>query len=421
MIRRCIRSSKGLSKKLSRATLIDGAKSLSSLCMGFYNDEGGLQLCPAPAVKPVFADAHTDGLYSIERCEEFVLLNYTNGITDLFTREETIVNFVTLPKGQPFSVMTKGEQGNLLVSVVSSNKIAVYNCGNGETDVYDLPSTLYGGIVHCGRLFAADKATICKVVWSGFGVTNWEDGLDGSGYIILKSNLGVVQKLENLGDDVLCVMDKGFTVIKGFADSRNFRISTSQNTIGVGVKLNLGGVMDNKYYYSTGDGLYSFDGDKISLEYACSGYLTDVGRVHVLGDGYVYSDCTYNNEACIMRYDPKSGKAIFFGKGCSSPFYSKEKMFCIKGGTFYALSKDNAEESRIWRSQPIGECGRKTLKYLYVDSDGTPEIAVVSERGRREIRGTGKIPVNLAGEKIYVEISGNSPVKSVVAEWEERV
>ncbi|MGN1373310.1 MAG: hypothetical protein ACI4VK_04610 [Candidatus Coproplasma sp.] len=420
MIRRIRRALSSLSKNLSRVTLIGGDNNLSSLCMGFYCDEEGLKLCPAPSDIPANTVMSADGLYSVERCEGFVLLNYTSGRVGLFNKGTLNTTFITMPKGEPFSVMTKNERGSLLVSVVSSNKIGVYDCGTGETDTYDLPSTLYGGIIHCGRLFAADKGTRCKVVWSGFGVTEWEDGIDGSGYVILNSNLGSILKLENLGDNVLCILEKGFTVIKGFADSRNYRISPSQYTVCVGEKVNLGGVIANKYYFSTGDGLYSFDGDTVSREYAVDSCLTDVGRVYVLDDGYVYCDCTYNGEACIMRYDRRSGKASFFGKGCSCPFMSEGELLCVKDGKFYSMSAQNAEEGRIWRSQPIGECGRKTLKNLYVDSDGTPEITVVGGGVRRVVKGTGRIPVNLAGDVIYVEISGNSPVRSVVAEWEAR-
>ena len=121
-----------------------------------------------------------------------------------------------------------------------------------------------------------------------------------------------------------------------------------------------------------------------------------------------------------MRYDPQSGNSIFFGKGCTIPFFYKGEVYCVKDGKFYSLSPKNTDEGRIWRSQPIGGCGKKTLKYLYVDGEGTPEFTVVSERGRLKVKGTGRIPVNLVGEKIYVEISGNTPVRSVVAELEER-
>lgn len=419
MIRRCIRSSKGLSKKLSRVTLIDGAESLSSLCMGFYNDEGGLQPCPAPSAKP-FTITSAENLHSVVRRSNFTFLHYTNGVTDLFLKGTAHCNIVNLPAGEPFSLITMAENGYYLISIVCSNKQAIYELNTGEIDTYDLPSVIYGGIAHCGRMFAVDKKDNCKVVWSGLSVTDWEDKLDGSGYIYLNRDLGSIQKLENFGDDILCVFEQGFAVIRGFADSRNFRISPSQYSVNAGLKINVGGVWGGKYYYSTVNGLHSYNGETISMEYAVNRYLTDVGRVYVLGDGYVYAECTYNGEGCLMRYDPQSGKSVFFGKGCTIPFLYEGEMFCVKDGGFYSLSPENDEEGRIWRSQPIGGCGKKTLKYLYVDSDGTPEIAVVSEGGRREIRGTGKIPVNLAGEKIYVEISGNTPVRSVVAELEER-
>lgn len=419
MIRRCLRSLNGLSKKLSRVTLIGGEETLTDLSMGYYSGANGLQLCPAPSAKPI-TSLSAKNLLSVERRAFFTLLHYADGVTNLFGIGTPTSNIVTLPQGEPFAVVTSDGDRYALLSIVCENKQAIYELRTGEIDVYDLPYRLFGGIAHCGRMFAVDKADRCKVVWSGLRVTDWEDKLDGSGYINLKGDNGEIQKLENFGDDILCVLKQGFAVIRGFADSRNYRISPSQFSVNVGLNINVGGVWGGKYYYSTVNGLQSYNGETINMEYAVNRHLTDVGRVYVLGDGYVYANCTYNGEECLMRYDPQSGNSIFFGKGCTIPFFYKGETYCVKGGKFYSLSPKNTEEGRIWRSQPIGGCGKKTLKYLYVDGEGTPEFTVVSERGRLNVKGTGRIPVNLVGEKIYVEISGNTPVRSVVAELEER-
>lgn len=421
MIRRTRRTPISLSKSLSRVTLIGGVKPCSQLCLGFSETDDGLKLCPSPATS-AFGAMTSDGLYSVYRHSSagLTMLLYTNGESYLFTDDSKKQMFFHLPAGQPFSVESHSDIGSIWIAVGCGDKMAVYDCYEEESFTVNLPSVLYGGVVHCGRLFAADKNEKCKVVWSGLDITQWQEGIDGSGYIYLDGSLGDIQQLENFGDDVLCVRDYGFTVIKALADSRNFRIAPSQYCIRMGEKINAGGVDGQKYYFSTNSGLYSFDGEVIKLEYALSGSLTNVDKVHILGDGYVYADCTYNGDKCIMRFDPRSGKAVFFAKGCSFPLISKGEMFCEKDGRFYSLSTQNAEDGRIWRSKPIGDCGRKTLKYLYVYSDGTPEITIVCDRISRKMSGTGKILVNLSGENIYVEISGNAPVKSVVAEMEVR-
>ncbi|MGN0807319.1 MAG: hypothetical protein ACI4MN_02600 [Candidatus Coproplasma sp.] len=421
MIRRTRRTSISLSKSVSKVTLIGGSKPYSRLCLGFSETEDGLKLCPAPDATP-YGAMTSDGLYSVYRHSSagLTMFLYTNGEAYLFTDDSEKQLFFHLPAGKPFSVESHSNIGSVWVAVGCGDKMAVYDCDEEESFTVNLPSALYGGIVHCGRLFAVDNKEKYKVVWSGLEINQWQEGIDGSGYIYLDGSLGDIQQLENFKDDVLCVRDYGLTVIKALADSRNFRIAPSQCRLRMGEKIISGGVCGQKYYFTANSGLYSFDGEDIKSEYGLSGSLTKVDRVHILGDGYVYADCTYNGDKCIMRFYPESGKAVFFAKGCSFPLISKGEMFCEKDGRFYSLSAQNTEDGRIWRSEPIGDCGRKTLKRLYVDSDGIPEITVVCDKLSRKISGTGRIPVNLSGGNIYVEISGNAPVKSVVAELEVR-
>lgn len=421
MKRRGLRSLPSLSKSRSMVTLIGGSQSFTKLCLGYYIGERGLEPCPSPQLKAVGV-LTSENLYSIDShsSANLTLVHYNGGVTCLFTADQVRTEFINLSAGLPFSVEIRDGEGHLLIAVVSGDKMGVYDCYSGKMQYYSLPSYCFGGILHCGRLFAVDEGDDCKIVWSGLDITDWQYGIDGSGYLFLDGSLGAVQRLENFGDDVLCVRDYGFTVIRALADCRNFRIAPSQYGIKTGQKVNAGGVDGQKYYYSTSMGLYSFDGTSVKQEYAVGGCLTGVGRVYVPGDGYVYSDCVYSGEECIMRYDTQSGKAVFFAQGCSFPFISDGEMFCIKYGRFFRLTDGNPDNGRIWRSEPIGGCGRKTLKYLYVDSEGTPKVTVVSGGIRREIKGTGRIPVNISGESIYVEISGNAPVRSVVAELEER-
>lgn len=421
MIKRIIRALPSLSKSVSKVSVIGDNSQPGEPCFGYFLGDDGLELCPAPGENAV-THLTANELYSVDRHSilGITLLLYTNGLSVIFSKEQLQSILIELPAGQPFSVEARNESGHMLIGVVSANKLGVYNCYNGETDIYNLPSTLCGGIVHCGRLFAVDRLKNSKVVWSGLRIYDWEDGIDGSGYILLDGDVGEVQKLENFGDDILCVRDYGFTVIKALADSRNFRIAPSQSTVKTGRKINVGGVSGQRYYFSTDVGLYSFDGVSVKIEYSVGGSLSAIGRVYVLDDGYVYADCVYNGTQCIMRYDLQSGKAVFFAQGCSFPFIHKGETYCVKDGGFFALSPTNAESGRIWRSKAIGGCGKKTLKNLYVDCDGTPELTVISGDVRRKLSGTGRIPVNLAGERIYVEISGNAPVKSVVAELEAR-
>ncbi|MGN0824240.1 MAG: hypothetical protein ACI4MB_04140 [Candidatus Coproplasma sp.] len=421
MIRRGKRTPFSLSKSLSRITLLDGSKDYSEACFGYEQDGSALKVCSAPGGQTVNG-VTAKNLYAVSQHVNFglTLLLYTNGFAVVFTDGGTPYNFAQLGSGKPFSAEARNENGEGLIVYVCGNRMCVYNGETENSETYNLPIPMYGGVMHCGRLFAVDSNNGCKVVWSGLRVTDWEDGVQGSGYALLDSDLGRVLELKNFGDDILCVRERGFSVMHAMADSRNFRIAPSQNVIRTGGKIDVGGVIGSKYYFTSGDGLYCFDGDSIALEYATDANLSSIGRAYVYGDGYVYADCVYCGVNCIMRYDPESKKAVFFGGDCSFPFIADGKLYCSKSYGFYRLSTENGEDGRIWRSKPIGSCGRKVLKNIWVDASGSPEITVICGDISRKFNGTGKIAVNASGELIKIEIRGHTEIKSVVAELEVR-
>ena len=421
MIRRKIRTPVSLSKSVSRIAVLDGAKGESQLCFGYEQGDFGLKSCPAPGAQTVNG-VTADKLYAVERHALFglTLLEYTNGFAVVFKDGQTPYNFAHLDSGKPFSAEARNENGDKLIVYVCGDKMCVYNGVTENMQTYNLPTPAYGGVVHCGRLFVVDGNNGCKVVWSGLRVTDWQDGVQGSGYALLDGDLGQVLELKNFGDDILVVRETGFSVMHAMADSRNFRIAPSQNVIKTGGRINVGGVLGRKYYFTSGGGLYSFDGDSIATEYATGAILSSLGRAYVYGDGYVYADCVYGGVRCIMRYEPESKKAVFFGADCSFPFISDGKLYCVKDYGFYNLSTENGEDGRIWRSQPIGNCGKKVLKTLWADACGSPEITVVCGDVSRKFKGKGKFLVNASGESLKIEIRGHAAVKSVTAELEVR-
>ncbi|MGN1104511.1 MAG: hypothetical protein ACI4QI_06490 [Candidatus Coproplasma sp.] len=420
MIRRAKHTPAALSKSTSKLTVLDASQSLTRTCLGYCSGADGLRLCPAIGSSAVNS-LKADNLYAIDSYYDYTIVLYNDGSNYVMRNGVTEADvYDDLPEGKPFSFAYRDMDGISSHVVVCGKTMIACDLSIKAHLTVSIPSSIYGGVVHCGRLFAVENTHGCKVIWSGLNLLDWEDKIDGAGYIFLNSQLGKIYKLENFGDDILCVREYGFTVIKGLADSRNFRIASSQDSIKLSQKINAGGVLRQKYYFSTADGLYSFDGTSVKREYAASGYLTEVGNVYVLNDGYVYADCTYNGYSCIMRYDERSGTAAYFGVNCSHPFTVEGELYCIYANAFYKMSPDNSDGYRAWCSYPIGGYGRKTLKNLYVESDQTPEINAVCGGVRRKVSGTGRIPVNLSGEDIRIEVYGNSTVKSIIAELEER-
>lgn len=417
MIIRAKKSSSTLATKVAEVRLLgDGAEECDCV-FGYEQGADGLTVCPAPAGQSL---ASVNGLYYVGVHPSFgvTLIADKSGKVTAFKGGQEPYTFASLPQGLPFSFECRNADDEELLVVVSGNVASYYDAKTQTQGSYTLPYSVYGGVLHCGRLFAVDEADEHKIVWSGLRADEWKAGLLGSGYAYLNGDVGKILKLESFADDLLCVCEYGFTVVKGLADVRNFRIAPSQYSVGRGGKIEGGGVCGQRYYFCRSDGLYSFDGESVRSEYSDAKRLSHCGSVRVYG-GYVFACCTYVGIKCLMRYDVQNGKATFFGKDCEFPFFADGNAYCVKDNRLYALAVSPNGEG-LWRSKKIGGCGRKTLKRLFADADDNVCVTVVCDGVKRTVSGKGEIPVYAAGEDIYLEISGGVPVRGLIAQTEER-
>ncbi len=420
MIRRSPRALPSLSKKLVKVEFIGGSAQNGKICFGYVQDAKGLTVCPAPTYQLATA-VSARNLYMAKWHPAFgcVAFGFTNGAFIAWDRlNDKIYSLVRLVSGEPFTAEARNENGEPLLIAVSGNQMGVRNGVTNQTTKITLPLQLCGGTVHCGRLFAVDMDDRYKVVWSGLRVTDWNDGVQGSGYVLLDSDAGKVLSIENFGDDLLCVRERGFTVMHAMADSRNFRIAPSQSVVCTGGNIGVGGVLGQKYYFASDGGLYCYDGSYIELVYAVNDVFTKCTKVYVPGDGYVYADCEYNDIKCIMRYNVQSKAAVFFGENCSTLFTEGGNLYCVKDSSFYRLSPGSVEANRLWRSVKVDIFGRQVLKTLWVRANGNIYLAVNSGGESRTFQGNGRIAVNMPGEDFTVEVSGHGRVERLIAEFE---
>lgn len=421
MIRRNPRSFLPLSKRVTGLQLIGGDKDFCAVCFGYKKTDDGLTVCAAPS-EQIVTTLTANEFFSARWYPTYgqLLMTYVSGMIMVWERKKNIwYSFAELPAGKPFIAEARNEQGHPLIVAVCGNGMCVYDVTTRQKTNTTLTNSLYGGVVHCGRLFAADESDGYKIVWSGLRVTDWEYGIQGSGYLLLDPDAGKIVKLVNFGDDLLCVREKGFTVLHAMADSRNFRIAPSQCAIGIRGTVCGGGLVGRIYYFASEGGLYAFDGDKVSLVYGVNGLFTSCKTAYTYDDGFVYVDCVYDGKNCLMRYDPESGDAVFFGNGCSSLFVAEGKAYCATGFDFRELSVFN-EEERLWRSTPILPRQRKTLKTLWISGSGDITTSVVCGGVRRTLQGFGKFTVNAAGEDMFIEVGGHGKVTELYIELEAR-
>lgn len=428
MIRRTPRALPVFSKSLKRVELIGGDAAEPEVCYGYLRD--GASLVPLPAASESrIINVSAVGLYDVAAHPSFgcALIMFSGGDVAVWQVDDDFCfDIAALPRGEPFSVEARGESGEAYLATVCGDTMRVYEDLNAESALTRLPRPLYGGVVHCGRLFAADADDRYTVRWSGLRITDWTDGIEGSGYATLDGETGEILALENLGDDLLCVRERGFTVIRALADSRNFRIAPSQCVVPSEGGIMKGGVVGGKYYFTKPDGLYSYDGETVRREYLADGrVLTEFGRAYVTGDGQVYAQCVYGGIRCLMRYDAQSGAAGFFGADCERPLRIKDRFVCVKYNEFYELSASFADGQRIWRSKyiDVGESspeGYKILKDIEVDGDGDVTVTVLSDGAERSFSGFGKIRVNMRGRGFKAAVKGQGAVGRLYARFEVR-
>ncbi len=429
MIRRAPRALPQFSKSFKKLEIIGKSGVTPVVCFGYEQTDRGLVPCPAVAGKRVI-NASTLNLNSVSAHPNFgcVLITLTSGYTVVWqTKDNHCYSLPVLPAGKPFAVETYDGDGKPLLAVISGT--GMYSCNKlteGGGTVTALPYSLYGGTLHCGRLFAADAEDGYTLRWSGLRITDWTDGVEGCGYVSLDRDAGRIIAVENFGDDLLCVREYGFTVIHALADSRNFRIAPNQCAAEAGGAVNLGGVIGERYYFTMNDGIYSYDGTAIKKEYAVSGALSRFGRAYVTGDGAVYAACVYNGGNCLARFDPQTGGVYFFGTNCYYPFCADGKLYCAKGSEFYELSVTFDDAQRFWRSGIIdadgngAQGGYKILKNLCVYGGGELMTTVIADGTERTFRGFGSIPVNMRGRDFVIEVRGAGKAERVYALFEVR-
>lgn len=428
MIRRAPSSLPALSKAVKTVEVIGKSGVSPQVCFGYSQSDKGIKPCPAPAEEKAINVAALD-LYAVSAHPSFgcnLIMLSTGDIIIWRTEDNLCFNFPKLPGGKPFSFETRDKDGAPLLAAVCGTGLCVCNkvefgCGTVTT----LPYSLYGGTMHCGRLFAADASDGYTVRWSGLGIDSWQDGIDGCGYVTLDGEAGRIIAVEEFGDDLLCVRERGFTLIHALADSRNFRIAPVQCAQIVEGGLNAGGTIGNKYYFTASDGLYSYDGINCKKEYGTEGVLTGFGKAYVLGDGAVYAECRYNGYRCLAKFNPATGVADFFGEDCTNPFYTGGRLICACHSLFKELTATRDDGLSLWRSGRIDtegceRCANKVLKTLSVHGVEGLKIKVIADGAERTFDGGGQIPVNMRGRDFSIEVRGHGKAERVTAYFEVR-
>lgn len=267
----------------------------------------------------------------------------------------------------------------------------------------------------CGRLFGVSPSDGNLLKWSGEGgAEDWIDGISGAGYVYLSERLGKILSLHDFSDRLVIMRERGISLLSAYGAPENFKLEDACECPSAiaGTAAEVGG----KLFFCTEDGMYSFDGSKISLcDHALAGDMTS--PVSAFGaDGRYYFAAAYSaalSRKVLYRYDVFSKDMCLVDVSISSGAYGGGTALMSSGNRLYTLQK--AEKYQyICKDIDFGTVKRKAL--TYIDLDGEADIEITDGRNVRVIAGArGRVRADMSGVKFDVSLKGGGKVSALTA------
>ena len=346
-----------------------------------------------------------------------VFAAYSRGIGRIIACSPDSVSL--LAEGKRFSNCSAygGPSPFLIEDYVNGSAKAIIIAGNFATicrvtssDVYELKYTLSCGVMHCGRLFGADGYTLR---WSGpGGFDDWEEGIDGCGYLLTDPAHGEILNLLVYGGKLVAVREYGITVFNMLSFPENFCVEDTYSYRDKTYK-NTASIVNGKIYFFTKSGLKCFDGAKISpvgLRHAVSDPINAVeyGGKYFLACHSEDLDClailcvdTVDGDSCILD-EPAEFLFVKDGVRYLHTGNIKEQHKLIEGGSFYF------ESGEI----DFGTKGPKTVTELTVS--GNAQVSILGDKYARHFYvENSTVRPHLRGNRFTVVARGEGEVNAI--------
>lgn len=405
--------------------IIGGSSDNSEMSFGYIRTDDGIRALPSPVQSSPAVKIYSP--YRVERISQPGAPIYVNQYGQFYAMtpdgERTKSTYVAqIPVGQFFTGLIYFNNC-YLVAVAGSNSLILVK-DNVKYLNYTMPRYFRCGCFHCGRIFARDSSEPYTVRWSGTAINDWTEGPDGAGYIVLDLKFGEIMNMYELGDKVIILRKYGITVLRALGDTRNFSVDA---VLGYELTVPLTNpyavVCAGKLYFSTEEDIYSFDGSALRR--------VDVGRREKLSafanpqcyaNRYVYFECMTDKSADkhILEYDLETGQSALFCANADTFWRDEFGCHFFRNNNYYSTIYGETYDACRWVSvgYDLGSDRIKTLKEIYVDADGSPEITVTADGVSRTFGGTGAMRAMLRGRKFVFEVGGNADVRKLSAKWE---
>ena len=312
----------------------------------------------------------------------------------------------------PFVFDKRDESG--VCAYFAGNDFYITHDGKSiSTRIFDMP--VYGGVFRYGRLFGIDNADAYKLRWSGKGgAFDWEENIDGAGWVNLVTDGGEILDLVNFKDKLCAVRENGLAVISAFGTPENFTVKYADGRTPAAVK-STAAVAGDKLIFCTESGLYFYDGGAVEkVECGLFEDLQNFKFAKALGNEYfLCCESKTLNRGAVLVYNAATGGA-YLADCAADALVAHGKIYAYTPSGAYTLKEGGTfsftSGSLFFSAQ------RKVLKYVEVEADGEVEIEVSNGVKSRIFGGQfTKIYPKMSGKYFKITVRGKGEVRSLSA------
>lgn len=279
-----------------------------------------------------------------------------------------------------------------------------------------VPYKICGGVYKNGRVFAIDGTDSYRLCWSGEkGIDDWEEKIDGAGWLYTDTELGEIINLLVYKDYIAVIKKQGISLLSAFGTPEEFKVVSTVVT--PTIYQNCSVVCEDKIYFYTADGLYTFNGSvikKVEIELAKN--FTSIVYAMAYGSTVFFAgkhEKLYRG--AILAYEPQENISYFIDVAATA-MASASYPYAYAGSSAVRLEKG---KTFTYRSDRIAYFSRrqKSLKSIYVDCENEVDITVQTENRKKVFKNVkGKLSANMRGMFFKVFVTGtDAEIKQLTA------
>jgi hypothetical protein len=303
---------------------------------------------------------------------------------------------------------------------------------DGATAAYSVPNSprITHMTMHFERMFctvAGEK----NAVWfsDDLDPTNWDTEIDKGGFIQILDERGKLNRVLSYLNYVYILRDHGISRLTAYADQNDFSVVNLFVSSGK-IYAGSAALCGDSVFFLADDGLYRFDGLSTRKVLETVAPLVrkspDAAGAYFDGKYYLafnagYSDTDNGQNNAVLVYDPDNGAYSVLTDVCVKRFaVLDEGLLAVLGDGRKGLvartgSVFGIATRKSWTGgfSDLGTEKRKTVREVYVESDGPFTLTVESERVKKvfacePVPGITKIRVNVAGRKIAISLAADT-------------